>query len=181
MNSNPIVEREKQAEEEYRKQKAFRYPYQICCVYLPGDGHDFPIFHEVKKYCDENNLTFYAREYDCQKYVDDIAVKKVLAFHILYKGYAQETHYFDNDPIHKIQLFIWAYQDVEREKARVRQKRREQWDRFKESFSEIFTMDHFRRKPALDLEASQSRSRSEVRETSEKKNSPKDGDVRSTP
>ena len=44
MNSNPIVERQKEAEEEYLKQKAFRYPFRIHCVYLPEDGHDFPIF-----------------------------------------------------------------------------------------------------------------------------------------
>jgi len=159
MDSNPIVERQKAAEEEHRKQKAFRYPFRICCVYLSEDGHDFPIFHEVKKYCDENNLTFYAREYDVDKYQEDIFVKRLLAFHIYYKGYIQETHYYDTDPLHKIQVVVWAFQDLEKEKARKKQQRQEQWDKFVTGWSSVFTLDHFKRKPALDREASQSKKR----------------------
>lgn len=159
MNSNPIVERQKEAEEEYLKQKAFRYPFRIHCVYLPEDGYDFPIFHEVKKYCDENNLTFCARPYDLEKYDEDMFIKRLLAFHIYYKGYVQETHYYDNNPVHKIQLVVWAYQDVEKEKAKARQRRQEKWEKIKEGWNSIFTLDHFKRKPALDREASQSKTR----------------------
>ena len=167
MNSNPIVDRQKEAEEEYQKQKAYRYPFRIVCVYMPEDGYDFPIFHEVKKYCDENNLTFYARSYDLEKYEEDIHIHRLLAFHIYYKGYVQETHYYDTDPIHKIQLVVWAYQDVEKEKARARQRRQERWDKFKDGWNSIFTLDHFKRKPALDREASQSKER--FTESSEQK------------
>ena len=163
--SNPMVERQIEAAEEHRKKESFRYPFRICCVYLPDDGYDFPIFYEVKTYCDKNNLTFYAREYNYEKYDEDMFVKRTLAFHIYYKGYVQETHYYDNDPVHKIQLVIWAYQDVEREKARARQRRQEKWDKFKESWNSIFTLDHFKSKPALDLESSQNRKRMDTSET----------------
>lgn len=180
MESNPIVDRMKEAEEEHRQKAAFRYPFKICCVYLAEDGTDFPIYYEVKTYCEKNNLTFYAREYNHEKYEEDMFVKRLLAFHIFYKGYVQETHYYDTDPVHKIQLVVWAYQDVEKEKARARQKRQEQWEKFKEGWSAIFTLDHFKRKPALDKDASQSKRRmvdsgTQVRETPEKKNSPKSG------
>lgn len=159
MESNPIVDRQIAAEEEYRKRLAFRYPFRIQCIYLPEDGHDFPVFHEVKKYCEENNLTFIAREYDHERYQEDIAIKRLLAFHIYYKGYVQETHYYDEDPVHKIQLVVWAYQDVEKEKAKALQRRQERWDKFKESLNNIFTLDHFKRKPALDRDASQNKKR----------------------
>ena len=175
MESNPIVDRMKEAEEEHRKKQAFRYPFKICCVYHPEDGTDFPVYYDVKTYCENNNLTFYAREYNHEKYEEDMFVKRLLAFHIFYKGYVQETHYYDTNPVHKIQLVVWAYQDVEREKAKARQKRQEQWDKFKEGWSSIFTWDHFKRKPALDREASQSKRRMNVRENTEKKTSPKSG------
>lgn len=164
MESNPIVDRQKEAEEEYRKQKAFRYPFRIHCVYLPEDGYDFPIFYEVKQYCEQNNLTFCARPYDLDKYSEDIFIHRLLAFHIYYKGYVQETHYYDNNPVHKIQLVVWAYQDIEKEKAKARQRRQERWDKFKEGWNTVFSLDHFKRKPALNLEASQSRQRIEAKE-----------------
>ena len=91
-NSNPIVDRMRAAEEEHKQKKAFRYPFRICCVYLAEDGCDFPIFHEVKTYCEQNNLTFYAREYDHEKYEEDMFVKRLLAFHIFYKGYVCKKH-----------------------------------------------------------------------------------------
>ena len=164
MNSNPIVEKQQQDEAERRAKAAFRYPFQIICVYLPEDGYDFPIFHEVKKYCAENNLAFLARPYDHEKYEEDMYVKRLLAFHIMYKKYYQETHYYDTDPIHKIQVVVWAYQDEERAKARARQKRQEQWDSFVEGFQAVFSLDRFKKKPALDREASQSRTRFQVDE-----------------
>jgi hypothetical protein len=162
MNSNPIVEKQQQEEAERRTKAAFRYPFQIVCVYLPEDGYDFPIFHEVKKYCSENSLTFLARPYDHEKYADDMFIKRLLAFHIYYKKYIQETHYYDTDPIHKIQLVVWAYQDEEREKARARQRRQERWDSFVETVQGIFSLDRFKQKPALDLEASLSHKRDPV-------------------
>lgn len=162
MDSNPIVERQKAAEDEVRKKEAFRYPYRICCVFLPEDGHDFPIFAEVKRFCEENHLTFYSRQYTIDKYPEDVFIKRTLAFHVYHKGYPQDTYYYDEDPVHKIQLIVWAYQDVEREKARARQRRQERWDTFKESFGNLFTLDHFKRKPALDREASLSKKRTET-------------------
>jgi hypothetical protein len=159
MNANPIVEKQQQDEAERRAKAAFRYPYQIICVYLPEDGYDFPIFHDVKKYCSENNLSFLARPYDHEKYEEDMYVKRLLAFHIMYKKYHQETHYYDTDPIHKIQIVVWAYQDEEKAKARARQKRQERWDSLVEGFQSIFSLERFKKKPALDREASQKQER----------------------
>lgn len=175
MDSNPIVERQKAAEEESRNQAAFRYPYRICCVYLPDDGHDFPIFQDVKRFCDENHLTFYSRPYNIDKYPEDMFLKRTLAFHVYSKGYVQDTYYYDTDPVHKIQLIVWAHQDVEKEKARARQRRQDNWDAFKESLGKIFTLDHFKRKPALDLEASQSKERLQLRKTEKETSSPTSG------
>ena len=176
MESNPIVERQKAAEEEHRKQEDFRYPYKICCVYIPDDGHDFPIFHDVKRFCQENHLTFYSRSYDIDTYPqEDMMIKRLLAFHVYHKGYVQDTYYYDEDPVYKIQLVVWAYQDVEREKARKKQRRQDQWENLKETLGSIFTLDHFKQKPALDREASQSRTRMEVRKTEPKTSSPNSG------
>ena len=175
MNSNPIVERQKAAENEYRQAAVFRYPFRVCCVYLAEDGHDFPVFRDMKEYCDGNNVTFYARTYDIDKYEEDIFIKRTLAFHVYTKGYVQETHYYDENPVYKIQLLVWAYQDVEKEKARARQKRQERWEKLKEGWNSIFTLDHFKRKPALDRDASLTKDRMEVRKEEEQRISPESG------
>jgi hypothetical protein len=175
MNSNPIVERQKAAEDEHRKSLTFRYPYRVCCVYLPDDGYDFPIFREMKQYCDGNNLVMYSRPYNIEKHEEDLFVKRTLAFHVYHKGYVQETHYYDENPVYKVQLLVWAYQDVEREKARARQRRQERWEKVKDGWNSIFTLDHFKRKPALDREASLTKDRMEVRKDEEQRISPDSG------
>lgn len=159
MQSNPIVEKQKEVEEEQKRKDAFRYPFRIVCVYRAKDGWDFPIFHEVKKHCHENHLTFSAREYNVDKFPEDADIFKLLAFHIYSKEDVIETHYFDTNPVHKIQLVVWAYEDLEREKAKARQRRQEQWDAFKQNVHGILSFNPFKRKTALNLEASQSKDR----------------------
>ena len=154
MNSNPIVDQLQAAEEERRRHEEFRYPYHIVGVYLDEDSNDFPILKEVRDYCKENHLTYMMRQYDADKYQEDIEIHRLPAFHIYHKKYVYETHYYDKDPVYKIQLVIWAYQDREREKERARQRRQEQWDTFMESVQSVFSLERFKKKPALDLEAS---------------------------
>ncbi len=162
MQSNPIVEQQQAEEQERRRKEAFRYPYHIVCVYLDEESNDFPIIHEVREYCKKNNLTFMNRQYDVDKYEEDMAIRRLPAFHIYHKKYVYETHYYDMDPAYKIQLVIWAYQDREREKEKARQKRKERWDSFVESVQSAFSLERFKKKPALDLEASLHKNRMEM-------------------
>ena len=159
MNSNPIVDRQREAEEEFRRKAAFRYPFHIVCAYEDEDSNDFPIIHEVRDYCNANHLTFMARQYNYEKYPDDIYIKRLPAFHIYHKKWIYETHYYDTNPVHKIQVVIWAYQDEEKEKERKRQRRKEKWDSTVTSLQEFFSLDWMKRKPALVPEESLSHSR----------------------
>lgn len=156
---NPIVEKNLKEEAEVRTRESFRYPFHIVCVFENSDNNDFPIIHEVRAYCLENHLTFAARQYDYEKYQEDITVARLPAFHILYKKCVIETHYFNTDPVHKIQIVVWAYQDEMRAKERARLRRQERWNSFVETFRETFSLDRFKKKPALDLDASLSRDR----------------------
>lgn len=159
MQPNPIVE-QLQAEQAVRcAAESYRYPFHIVCVYLDEDSNDFPIIQEVREYCKGNQLTFMARQYNAEKYEEDIAIPRLPAFHIYYKKYCYETHYYDTNPVHKIQVVVWAFQDREKEKERKRQKRIEQWNAFKSGWSSIFTLDHFKRKAALDRDACLQKSR----------------------
>lgn len=128
-----------------------RYPFRIVCVYLDADNNDFPIIHEVRAHCGIHHLPFLARQYNIDKYTEDIPITRLPAFHIYYKGSVQETHYFDTDPVYKIQVLIWAYDDELRAKERARIRRQQQWDSFFEGMRSMFT---FKRKTALNLEAS---------------------------
>lgn len=149
-SSNPVVDARLEQEAAARAAASYRYPYRVVCVFLDTENSDFPIVNEVKSYCDSNNVTFYARQYDIDKYEEDMAIKRLPAFHIYHKKYVFETHYYDMNPVYKIQLIVWAFQDEERERERARVRRQERWDAFKE----LFNFDRFKRKPALDLDAS---------------------------
>jgi hypothetical protein len=135
--------------------ETIRYPYHIVCVYENADNNDFPIIHEVRAYCNDTGLTFVARQYDCDRYKEDMLVSRLPAFHIFYKRSILDTYYYDRDPVHKIQIDVWAYEDELRAKERARLRRQEKW----ESFKALFSLDRFKQKPALDLEASLSHTR----------------------
>jgi hypothetical protein len=159
MNSNPIVEQQQKEEAERRAKAAYRYPFNIVCVYLDSDNNDFPIILDVRDYCNKNNLIFAARQYDHEKFGDDMFVKRLPAFHIYYKKGWQDCEYYDTDPIRKIQNLVWAYQDEMRARERARIKRQEQWDTMKETVKQVFSLERFKKKPALDLDASLSHAR----------------------
>jgi hypothetical protein len=168
MNSNPIVQRQLEAEEEFRRKEIYRYPFHIVCVYEDEDSNDFPIILETRDYCNKNNLTFMARQYDFEKYNDDMFVKRLPAFHIYHKKWIYETHHYDDNPVHKIQLVVWAYQDEEKEKARRKQRRKEKWDSTVTSFQEFFSFDWMKKKPALNPQDSLSHQRIQEQQKNKK-------------
>ena len=154
MESNPIVETLQAKEAERKANESFRYPFRVVGVYLDAANSDFPIFSEVKTYCDMLRLTYGTRPYDAEKYEEDVPVNRLPAFHVYSKGYVYETHYYDVDPGHKLQLLVWAYQDEEKRKERARMRRQARWDSFVGGLQSVFSLDRFKRKPALDLEKS---------------------------
>jgi hypothetical protein len=159
MQSNPLAE-QVQAEMAAQKAKdAYRYPFHVVCVYSEVESYDFPIVHEVRNYCAENHLTFMARPYNADTYADDMPVNRLPAFHVSYKGCVQSTHYYDQDPVHKLNILRWAYDDEQRAKERTRLRRQQHWDAFKESVTGMFSLDRFRPKPALDPTANLTRDR----------------------
>jgi hypothetical protein len=130
-----------------------RYPFQMVCVYLPEEGHDFPIVRDVQTHCATTRISFVARPYSIDTHADDYSIHRLPAFHILYKGTVQETRYFDTEPIHTLQRLVWAYEDECKAAERARIRRQERW----EAFKAVFSLDRFKRKPALDRTASLSR------------------------
>lgn len=150
MQSNPIVEKQEQEEKERNQKAAYRYPFRIVCVFMNSQTNDFPIIHEVRDYCNENNLIFVARQYNIDKYDEDMIIQRLPAFHLYYKNYVQETTYFDTNPVYMAQRFVWAYQDKQRAKERARKK----WDEKIEQWKGFFSLERFKRKPALNLETS---------------------------
>ncbi len=109
-----------------------------------------------------------ARQYDFEKYNDDMFIKRLPAFHIYHKKWIYETHHYDENPVHKVQLVVWAFQDSEKEKARRKQRRKEKWDSTVASFQEFFSLDWMKKKPALDPNASLSHTRIQEKSTAEK-------------
>ena len=154
MQSNPLVEKQQQEEAERRAAAAYRYPYRIVCVAENYENSDFPIIHEVRLFCANNHLTYAMRQYDIDRYKEDMEVQRLPAFHIYYKNHVHESHYYDTDPVYKIQLVIWAYQDemCARERALIR--RQQRWESFQASVQGFFSLDRFKRKPALDASMS---------------------------
>lgn len=159
MQSNPIVERQLQAEAEHRERENFRYPFRIICVFENKENSDFPIIRDVRDFCLLNHITMVSRQYDVDQYPEDMDLRRLPAFYISLKGYVQETHYYDVDPVYKIQLYMWAYQDEQRERERAKIRRQEQWTNFVEGLQSFFSLERFKRRPALDPELSLSHAR----------------------
>ena len=154
METNPLAEIQLQQDAERRAHESFRYPYRVVCVYLDNDSNDFPIIHEVRSYCAVNHLIFLARAYDIDRYPEDMTIKRLPAFHIYLKDWVQDTYYYDVDPVHKIQVMVWAYQDEQRARERARIRRQQHWDDAVQGFKDLFSLERFKPKPALNLEAS---------------------------
>ena len=168
MHTNAIVQQQIDEEKERRAKADYRYPYRIVCVYLDADNRDFPIINEVRDYCSKNNVTFSARQYDHEKYSDDMFVNRLPAFHLYLKDGHNDIFYFDNNPIHKLQIYIWKYQDKQRAKEKARKKREEKWNAFVAGVKATFSLERFKPKPALNLEACLHVTRNEVRKNEEK-------------
>lgn len=127
-----------------------RYPFQMMCVFHPEEGYDFPIVRDVQAHCEITNIPFVARGYAPYEREEDMPLQRLPAFHISFRGSIQETRYFDTDPIHTLQRLVWAYEDELKSKERARLRRLERW----EAFKEFVSLDRFKRKPALDRDAS---------------------------
>jgi hypothetical protein len=112
------------------------------------------VIHGVKDYCTMLRLTYGTRQYNAEKYEEDIAVARLPAFHVYSRGALYETYYFDMDPSYKLQCLVWAHEDELRAKERARLRRQERWDSFVEGLQTVFSLDRFKRKPALDREKS---------------------------
>lgn len=151
MQSNPIVEKQEKEEAERRAKEAYRYPIRLVCVFKDYENNDYPVILESRKYCNENNIVFVARQYNLDKYEEDCDIKRLPAFHLYYKGGHDQIQYFDTNPIQHVQKLVWEFEDEEKKKERLRKKRQEQWEAFKATLIPTWS---FKRKPALDLELS---------------------------
>ena len=150
MQPNPLVEKQQREEAERRAAAAYRYPYRIVCVAENYENSDFPVTRAVRDFCANNHLTYAMRQYDVDRHKEDMYIHRLPAFHVYYKGYVQETHYYDTDPVYKIQLVVWAYQDELCAKERALIRRQQRWEAFQSSVQGFFSLDRFKRKPALD-------------------------------
>ena len=150
MQSNPVLDKQEQLRAEQRAKERFRYPYRVTCIFMDEDHDDFPIIHDVRAHCNENNITFSARQYNCDRFEEDREIRRLPAFIVYYKREVHDILYFDLDPVHKIKLVIWAYEDelLAKEKARIR--RQEQW----ECVKAFFSVERFKRKSKLDVDMS---------------------------
>lgn len=167
MYTNAIVQQQIDEEKEKRVKAAYRYPYRVVCAYLDSENRDFPIVQEVRDYCNKNNLIFTARQYDHEKFQDDIFVNRLPAFHLFYKDGHNDIFYYDTNPIHQLQVYVWKYQDKQKAKEKAKKKREEKWSTLVENIKSVFSLDRFKPKPALDLDACLHIVRTEVRKKTE--------------
>lgn len=151
MQSNPMVDILREKELERRAREAFRYPYRVVCVYLDRENADFPVITDTRAYCNKHNVVFTARQYDSEKYKDDIFINRLPAFHFYHKKGHIGIHHYDQNPVFKLQCEIWDYIDKQLAIERRKQKRQEKWDALIGSLKSTFD---FKRKSNLDIEAS---------------------------
>jgi hypothetical protein len=109
------------------KEKKKVAPITILCTINDDSYLENREVERIRGYCVNNNLGFRAREYNIDRYYEDIFVKRFPTFHIYYKGTFSESCDFTDEPLFKIKERIEEWENEEKEKAR----RKEQWDRKK--------------------------------------------------
>lgn len=129
MLQNPVVEQQIQAEKERREKEAFRHPFVVTCVvpYIEDVKHH-PAFSIVKKFCEENQVPFSAREYDYRRYEEDCDhIYEMPAFHMYSENgkHYWDTFFIKDNPYQKIreEIMFWK----EREQKRLEKK--ERWEK----------------------------------------------------
>lgn len=153
MESNPIVEQRQREEAERRAKEDFRYPFRVVCVFEDADAKDFPIIHEMRDFCAKNNVIFVLRQYDIDRHSEDMVISRLPAFHVVSRGYVEETHYHDLNPVYKVLCRIWEHQDKEKAREQARRRRQENWNTFVAGVQSLLSLERFKRKPALNPEA----------------------------
>lgn len=129
MLNNPVVEQQREAEKERREQEAFRHPFVVTCVvpYME-DIKRCTAFGIVKKFCEENQVPFSAREYDYRRYEEDCDhISEMPAFHMYSENgkHYWDTFFIKDNPYQKIREEIMYWQ--EQEQKRIEKKQR--WEK----------------------------------------------------
>jgi hypothetical protein len=149
MLTNPVIEEQEEAQKERREKEAFRHPFVVTCVvpYIE-DTKIHVSFRLIKRFCEDNQVPFSAREYDWRRYSEDRdEIAEMPAFH-LYSQFGKHywnTFFPSENPIQKIQdeILHWK-QEEERKKEK-----KERWEKKVAGFIAFFEGLSLKKKPKI--------------------------------
>ncbi len=107
-----------------KKEKKKVAPIAILCT-INDDRHlENKQVERIRAYCVNNEIGFRIREYDIDRYQEDIFVKRSPTFHIYYKGTYSESVDMTEEPLFKIKERIAEWKQGQLAKAR----RKAEWE-----------------------------------------------------
>lgn len=141
---NPILEQQRQIDEERTRKEAFRFPVRVHYVYYRHEVQDpnDPDIVLIRDFCKKNSIYFAAREYDKDKYSEDCDyVRRLPAFQVYYDGSWDSTCYYPLSAISIAKKLIVEYEQ--------KQRRVHDWTKRRSWFSE-FIQNLFRKKSLME-------------------------------
>jgi hypothetical protein len=144
--SNELTNQQTARQEQRWREEDFRHPFKICCVLFHDVLSQTPRFNEVRDFCDANNITLYSRDYNPEKYEEDVLIFRLPAF-LIYdtKSVAQRTVHYDEFPVEKIK----AHLDRHVAAARAKREREADWESAMNKMKNLFVFS-FKKKTKLE-------------------------------
>ena len=148
MIENPHTLSTEESRKEQSKRDTFRYPIHVCAIYYSESEDEKDNIRIIKKWCDENKITFKARQYNPTEYEEDAEfVARIPAYHIFWNRYHYKTTHWDERPVHQIQAAILEHKD-EMEKKR---RREEKIQEIKATVRGWFRLSRFKKPTRLEV------------------------------
>lgn len=141
---NPILEQQRETEEERNRREAYRFPVRVHYVYYrnePQDPND-PDITLVRDFCKKNSIYFLAREYNMDKYTEDCDyIRRLPAFQVYYDGSWDSVCYYPLSAISIAKKLIVEYEE--------KQRRLQDWGKKRNRIAEFFR-NLFRKKSLME-------------------------------
>lgn len=148
MIENPHTIAAEEVRQEQSKKDAFRYPIHVCAVYYNETNEERDMIRIIKKWCDENHITFKAREYNTFKYDEDGEfIARMPAYHLYWNSYHYKTVHWNERPVQAIQAAILEHKD----EIEKKQRRQEKIAEIKATVRNLFRLSTYKKKTRLEV------------------------------
>ena len=144
--SNELIDNQVARQQQQWREEDYRHPFKVCCVLYSDVLSQNPRFNEVREFCELKHITLYSRDYQPEKYAEDVLLFRLPAY-LIYDATSvvQRTVHYDEFPVQKIK----AYLDKHLEEEKRKRERAAEWETKMNRLKRMFTFS-FKKKTNLE-------------------------------